>query len=683
MRKLLFVFGIIFVIFITGCSNNSLEDPAKKLNIYIKSWEKADFTAMYNFLTDETKAIYDQEEFVERYKKIYGDLDIKDISIQFEEIDKDILKQAKANKEIAIPLNVKMDSMAGVIEFTNDITLLMPEKDKETEVEPEWLIQWNPSLIYPGMEDNGEISTSVENPKRGEIIDKNQMPLALNDLAYEIGVVPAQFVDEAFEKQEIARLLHISTASIDKALEADWVEPEHFVPLKVIPQTAEDTLAQLTQLASVQKRDTSGRNYPAGEAAAHLTGYVGRITAEELEEAPKGVYSETDMIGKIGLEKLYEDQLRGEKGVKITMTMPTDPDNQVEKDDIIIAEKPVKNGERVQLAIDINIQEKMYNTYKEHDVSGTAAAVHPKTGDILALISSPSYDPNELTFGITQDRWDSLMDDPKKPFVNRFSSTYAPGSVIKPVTAAIGLTEGSLTHDEGLTINGLKWGKDSWNGIKVTRVSAPGNPVHLREALRYSDNIYFAQKAVDIGGDNFVEGLKNVGFDKELPIAFPFTASQISNSGDLKDEILLANSSYGQGEIEMNTLHLALTYTAFLNEGDIIKPNLLEQDKKGEVWLKDIMSDKDAERMQEYLSEVVSKGTAKAAKTDDLAISGKTGTAELKQSLDTVGQQNGWFVGYPTEDPDILIAMMMEDTGSLGTSSFVAGNVKDILVDLK
>lgn len=141
------------------------------------------------------------------------------------------------------------------------------------------------------------------------------MPLALNDVAYEIGVVPNQFEDEEAEKAEIARLLDISTDSIDKALSADWVEPEHFIPLKTIPNSAEDRLAQLTALPAVQK-DTTGRNYPSGKAAAHITGYVGPITSEELKEAPEGKYKENDLIGKVGLEKMYEDTLREKEVLK-------------------------------------------------------------------------------------------------------------------------------------------------------------------------------------------------------------------------------------------------------------------------------------------------------------------------------------------------------------------------------
>src|SRR5699024_1815814 len=117
-------------------------------------------------------------------------------------------------------------------------------------------------------------------------------------------------------------------------------------------------------------------------------------------------------------------------------------DDETEDEVVTIAEKEVKNGEHVQLTIDVNVQEEIYNTYENVNVSGTAAAIQPKTVEILALISSPGYDPNELVFGITANRWDSLMDDSSEPFLNRFNSTYAPGSVMKPITSMIGLKDG-------------------------------------------------------------------------------------------------------------------------------------------------------------------------------------------------------------------------------------------------
>ncbi|MFD2132687.1 penicillin-binding transpeptidase domain-containing protein [Pseudogracilibacillus auburnensis] len=676
MKRYLYVVSLIFLIFLASCSNEE-HNPAEQLDTYISLWNKNEFMKMYEMLTDEVKAEYAKEDFVDRYEKIYNDLGIENLAISSTELSDKELSKAREEGIVTVPLEVEMDSIAGPIQFTYDITLHLVEEDNEEETK-DWYIEWDPGLIFPDLADGGKIKIDVESPRRGEILDRNQMPLAINDIAYEIGVVPSKFESEENEKEQIAALLNMSVNAIDEKLNAAWVEPDHFVPLKIIPKSAEEKISQLLLIPSVTSVKTTGRTYPSNKAAAHLTGYIGQITSEEMKKYPEGAYKESDMIGKRGLELFYEDKLRGEEGVKILIIK----DNGDKKEEtILLAEKSVKNGEHIQISIDVNIQEKIFSSYEGK--SGTAAAINPKTGEILALISSPSFDPNELTYGISQSNWDALMNDKEEPFVNRFTATYAPGSVLKPVSAAIGLSNGTIKPEEGITINGLTWGKEGWGDFKVKRVSTTSKPVDLREAIIKSDNIYFAMKAVEMGSDNYIEGLKKFGFGEKLPVSFPFNASQVSNDGKLTDEVLLANTSYGQGEIEVSSLHMALAYTPFLNKGNMIKPSFLQEDKKGEIWVENVISEEDAELMQQYLRDVVTDGTAKAAKDEDFPVSGKTGTAELKVALDTKGHENGWFVGYPTEDQDMLIAMMVEKAENIGSSSFVAGKVLDILKDTK
>ncbi|MDY0393251.1 penicillin-binding protein 2 [Virgibacillus halophilus] len=352
------------------------------------------------------------------------------------------------------------------------------------------------------------------------------------------------------------------------------------------------------------------------------------------------------MVGKSGLEELYEKKLRGQQGSKIYVTKNDVDGETTEK---VIAEKPVKNGETVQLTIDVNVQEKIYNSYDGE--AGTAAAINPKTGETLALVSSPAYDPNLMSYGISQDQWKEMADNPKQPMLNRFSSTYASGSVIKPITAAIGLKNGTIKPDEGLTINGLEWSNGKgWGDYKVHRVSGTNSPVDLNDALNRSDNIYFAMQAVKMGSDKFVKGLHHFGLGEKFPFEYPIKKSQISNNGQLDNEVLLANTSYGQGEAQFSALHLATAYTTFLNNGDMLKPLLLASDKKKQVWKKGLLTKEQAEEIQKDLRDVVVKGTGTKAKRKDFPISGKTGTAELKASKeDKSGDENGWFIGYPTK----------------------------------
>lgn len=653
MKRLLTALIFVSLLILAACSKDkdAFDD---RLQSYLTLWHEQKFEDMYKMTTAATQDSYDDAAFIDRYEKIYQDLGIDQLEIKPQDLTDEQKKEALKSGQVTLPLHVKMDSIAGPIDFTTNITF---KKEKDKEEKENWLVDWNPGLIFPQLKDGGEIRIETEKPTRGEIIDRNQIPLAINSTAYEIGVVPERFSDT--DTKELATILNMSKKQIEEALSANWVEPHLFVPIKKIPETDESTYNKALAINGVTYQETTGRVYPANEAAAHLVGYIGTVTADDLEKNKDGHYGPEDLIGKRGLEQLYEEKLRGETGVKIYVK--TDDNEE------IIAEQPVKDGETIQLTIDVNLQEKVFETY-END-AGTAVVIDPKTGDTLALVSSPSFNPNKLLYGISQKEREALENDPKQPLINRFSATFAPGSVIKPVTASIGLNNGSIKPNEGLTIKGLTWSNGKgWGDYKVKRVSTSEKPVDLKDALIRSDNIYFAMQAVNMGHTSFEKGLETFGFSKDIPFDYPIKKSQISNSGDLSQEVLLANTSYGQGELEMSALHLALTYTPLFNEGSMLKPQLLIDGKK-EVWQKDILSKEDINVLKKALREVVTnqRGTAHKLDTSSVDISGKTGTAELKSGKkDKNASENSWFVAYPTDKENILVAMMVEDTKGRG-----------------
>lgn len=670
MKKIITLLSVGLFLLLVGCSNDETT-PQDRFDDYVKQWNDQKFSEMYDLLSAESANVYPTDEFADRYKKIYNDLAVADLKISYEKMDEEELKKAMEEGSATFPFSVSMETVAGPISFQYEATLV---KEGEEDAE-NWFVEWDPGFIFPEIKDGGEISLETEEPKRGEILDRNKMPLAINDIVYEIGVVPEKLGNdpEAMKKQ-IASLLGMSVDALDAQLNADWVEPNLFVPLKKVPTTEKEKLNKLWNLAPIMGREVTGRVYPAGKAAAHLVGYIGQITAEELEEQDPGTYNSSDMIGKRGLEQLYEDQLKGEKGVKIVVKKDGE-------DDVLLGEKPVKDGDNVVTTIDVVLQEKIYDSYDGE--AGTTAALNPKTGETLALVSSPAFDPNQLLYGVTQKQWDALENDPKKPLINRFSATFAPGSVMKPISAAVGLRNGAIVPGEGIKISGLEWsGGNGWGDYKVRRVSGSDGPVDVTEALIRSDNIYFAMKAVEMGSDAFAKGLKQFGFGEDFPFAYPMEKATISSSGKFDDEVLLANTSYGQGEIQVSSLYLATAYNTFLNKGNMLKPTLLADEETGQVWKKELITAEQAKLIQEALRDVVAspKGTAKDANNADFPISGKTGTAELKLTTDEEsGQENGWFVAYPTDDQDILIAMMIENTEDKGGSSFTVKKVTDIL----
>lgn len=663
--KRIVVVGLLFLLFLSACSSNE-PTPNERFNQFISLWNEQSYDEMYDFLSTDAKEVYPKEDATDRQQKVYEDLNVANLEVTAKELSDDEIKQALETGEATIPFSVSMETIAGEVSFDYEATLVQETLDDE---ETNWFVEWNPGFIFPELKDGGKLNVQEHEPKRGEILDRNQMPLAINDTVHEIGIIPANFNVEQ-SGDEVARLLGISEESIETALHADWVQPDLFVPLKTIND--EKKVAELLAIAGITARDTTGRIYPAGEAAAHLVGYIRPVTAEDLEEHPE--YEESDMIGSRGLEQLYEEKLRGEKGYTITVTNP-------DEEEIVLAEKPVQDGENIMVTIDINIQEKIYDTYDGD--AGTAAAIDPKTGETLALVSSPAFNPNDILYG-DASIWEKLEENKKEPLLNRFAATYAPGSVFKPITAAIGMKQGTLDPNEGLTIEGLTWSNgEGWGNYEVRRVSTSNGPVDLKDALVRSDNIYFAMQVVKMGADAYIEGLHEFGFGEDLPYEYPITASTISTSGELDNEVLLANTSYGQGEVEMSALHLAASYTIFLNEGKMIKPTLLTTEDTAQVWQENLITKEQAKIIDDALEAVVEDGTGKAAQKADVQISGKTGTAELKLTAGEDGEENGWFVGYPTDKQNILIAMMVEQTQDRGGSSYTTEKFVDIINDLK
>lgn len=232
---------------------------------------------------------------------------------------------------------------------------------------------------------------------------------------------------------------------------------------------------------------------------------------------------------------------------------------------------------------------------------------------------------------------------------------------------------------------GLSWQKDaSWGSYHVTTLHAY-EPVILENALIYSDNIYFAKAALKIGSEEMESSLTGLGFNEELPFEIKMAESQYSNSEGIETEIQLADSGYGQGQVLVNPLHMACIYSAFCNEGNVIKPYLVYQNEAtAEYWIPDAFSNETASRVLEGTKKVVndSNGTGYAAHRDDILLAGKTGTAEIKASKDdTSGTELGWFAIFTAEDTEcpILIISMVEDVKGRGGSGHVVKKDKLVL----
>ena len=639
-NTLLFSLLIIIVISVSCSKINKYEET---FNTFKEKWINSDFSGMYSMLTDSSKEYIDEETFVNRYTNIYSAIDLKDLEI---EISGDIIK----NKDYyTVPFSLKGNTVAGELNITD-------YKVNIYKVDKEYLINWDESLLFPNMIEGDKVYVRNFSHTRGKILDRNDNILAEDGIISVVGIHPSKFDTENRDAKitELANTLDISEDTIINKLNSNS-NPEYFVPIVDILSNDEKlvTLVNRNDEGIIIKEKNS-RVYHGGEAFGRLIGYVGAITAEELESKGDKGYTQTSIIGKAGIEQVYEDTLRGEDGAEIYLSR--------NNEEISILKKEVVNGTDVKLTIDSTLQN---NSYEQlNGEKGAVTAVDPKTGEVLALVSAPSYDSNIFTTYVTKTKSAEREANDYTDQINRFSKTYAPGSTMKLITASIGLNTGVLDADETVTIDGLTWQKDSsWGNYNITRVHNTTTPMTLREAAKYSDNIYFAQLALKIGSKNLINGLNGFGIGEEIPFEYPMTTSSISNNGNLDSEILLADTGYGQGELMVTPLNMALAYSALANDGNIMTPRLvLTSDSSATIWKESAIKSEYLPTLIEDFSAMVNDadGAAHEAQITGYNIAAKTGTAEIKASQDdTTGTENGWFVAVDTTSSKLAVAMII------------------------
>lgn len=612
---------------------NAAEAAVKK---FVNSLEEENFDAIPETLVaDEAqKSDYTDEEIVAKYQAIYG-------GIAAEGVKADNIKVDRTDDGYTFTYDLQMNTSVGELkDLSYEGTVTMEDGDAK--------LAWAPNLIFPEMSGQDKISISVDEAIRGEILDRNQQPLAENGTLSQLGVVPSALGEGTEREQNIAAIAakyDIEVDAIEAALGQAWVQPDYFVPLKVVTDTAD-----LPQGASIQ--EVTGRTYPLGEAAAHLIGYVGEVTAEDLEENPS--LATDSEIGRSGLEATYDEELRGKNGGRIVIT------DEAGNEKSTLLEDTKEDGQTIQLTIDSQAQQIAYDALGGQ--AGSTVATQPTTGELLVLTSSPSYDPNKMTQGISQEDYDAYTQNEQLPFISRFATGYAPGSTFKVITSAIGLDNGTINPADELSIGGLKWQKDaSWGDYQVTRVSAV-DPVNLRTALVYSDNIYMAQETLNMGEEAFRAGLSKFIFDEELDIPIAMNYAQISNEDSFGSEILLADTGYGQGELLINPIQQATMYSVFANNGTLVYPKLVMD---AETKTKEgVVTPESVSIIREDMEAVVtdSNGTANSLNSLGIPLAAKTGTAEIKESQDETGQENSFLLAMNPDTNNYLVISMMENS---------------------
>ena len=657
--------GIGITIYFNNKPKNKPEDVLQTFASYINDKKYED---MYSLLSSKSKANISEEDFIKRNKNIYEGIEAENFSVDIQSIENE-------NKLAKVTYKNSMDTMSGHVDFTNTVTLELNE-------EKEYKIDWTSNLIFPKLNTEDKVRVKTIEAKRGSILDRNGEYLATNGVASKIGLVPGKMSDNREEDiAKIAELLNMTSDGINSELSASYVKADTFVPLKTVGKNEMELKNKLLEIKGIKIIDADERIYPQGVSTSQLVGYIQPINAEELKEKAKDGYTSSSKIGKYGLERAYESTLRAVNGSEIYI----EDANGNKKTSI--AKQEQKDGQDVKLTIDSKLQQTVYEQFK--DDKSAVVVMNPKTGEVLALASCPSFDSNDFSLGMTTADYKNLTENPDNLLYNRYLATYAPGSSFKPIIGAIGLTTGAFSADDDFGRSGTKWQNDSSCGdFYITTLSTYNGPANLKNALIHSDNIYFAKAALKIGGKNLINSLKNIGFGQQIEFPQTISKSSYSNSESFTNETQLANSGYGQGEVLVNPIHMAMMYSAFVNEGNMIMPYLEYKEnassQTAKYYKENAFSKEAANEVRDGLIQVVENpsGTAHTAKIEGKTIAGKTGTAEIKQSKDdTEGTEIGWFNAFNVGESDeslLLVVSMVENVKGKGGSHYLLPKVRAI-----
>jgi penicillin-binding protein 2 len=523
---------------------------------------------------------------------------------------------------------------------------------------------------------------------RGFMFDRDGEIIAENLPAYSVSLMPSSERDLRADMESLRPILGLDDEDIAELERQYELAPGQ--PILLDDALDYRTLSLLeekrNEVPGILLQPKPRRVYPHGRATAHLTGYVAQISERELGEREGRGYTAGDLLGKTGLESMYEADLRGEKGAEY-----------VEVDALgrrirPWPEQPFQaphRGNDLHLTVDLDLQRRAAEIFPA-DHRGAVVAIDPRNGDVLLLYSSPSYDPNVFSGRLTSDDWRQLIDDPSTPLLDRaIQARYAPGSVFKLATAAMAMMLGVVEPDEFEDVpcrGGYQFGS-RWFGCHKVHGWAT-----LQDAIITSCDTYFYQVGLKLGLEEITRFGRAWAFDQKTGIDLPNeVAGTFPSSVEWYDETygegrwgsgVVLNLAIGQGEIALTPLKLAQFVAAVVNGGELLRPRLRQSEEPPEVAGTLSLSRDQFDLLRASMSGVVNdwRGTAytRAHYTNlRYTIGGKSGTTEHN-----AGKPHGWFVAVgPMEDPQIVVAVVVEEGGSGSAQSPIAIDLVQTYLD--
>ncbi|HCC68639.1 MAG TPA: penicillin-binding protein 2 [Nitrospiraceae bacterium] len=512
---------------------------------------------------------------------------------------------------------------------------------------------------------------------RGIIYDRNGVPFVRNVPSFDISVIREYLPKDRETLSALSKLIGLSADEIQDRLRKAAVHPYEPVKLKIaVPwQEVARVEARKADFPGLQVDVEASREYINGILASHIIGHLGRLTPEQSKNPDYKEVPRRALVGQLGIEMVYDKILRGTAGRKFI-----EVDAMGRKIKVVGVEEPVK-GNDITLTLDITLQKTAEEALKGK--AGAVVALDPNTGEILALASSPAFDPNLFSRGIKPREWMKLLNNPQKPLLNRaLQSQHPPGSTFKIITAIAGLEEGVITKNTEVNCTGV-----FTIGRRVFRCWKPSGrgTVSLHRAMVESCNIYFYEVGKRLGINKIAEYAKRFGLGKPVGLELLNEKSGIVPSIEWKlktrkeqwfqgDTI---NVTIGQGYLSATPMQMALLMSIVANGGKIYKPHLIK-DSGVELVGNSKVNAENLAIVRKSLQGVVeeAEGTGGQARSSLLRIGGKTGTTQVvgirkpAHALPKKIRNHAWFVAFaPVENPQIALSVFVEHGGYGGVSA--------------
>jgi len=519
-------------------------------------------------------------------------------------------------------------------------------------------------------------------PPRGLIVDRRGQILATNRAQIVISVVPDPLRRNPERIPLVAERLGMPADELRQLIENPKINP--YTPLVVQKgvafEQAVDLLESQYNLPEVEVSLQAMRRYPLGKPFAHLLGYVGQISQEELQTyaaAPQDatdwlsmrLYDGTDFVGKNGIERTYELELHGKPGGAQVEVTP------LGKRVRTLQEFEPIPGNRIVLSVDARLQLKAFELLQGH--VGALVALDPRTGEVLAMVSQPSFEPNLFIPRIPSAVWRPLSNDPRAPLNNRaIQSAYAPGSIFKPIVALEGLKRGLITTRTNVVCTG-----GYRLGTRTFRCWRRHGYVDFFDSIALSCDVFYYQLAQRLGPDVLAQVARAFGLGERTGIDLPHERRGLVPDTRWKREVLkqpwyggeTLNYGIGQGYLAITPLQAAVMTMGIANRGVMYRPHLLKQVQtpdgqpmrtvQPEVIHRYEAAPEHWEAVIEGMVRVVEAGTAGAARVPGVRVAGKTGSAEFRKG----GKTHAWFVAFaPADNPRVVVCVMAEEAGGGG-----------------